>query len=79
VAILTAANLTNILNAAGGHDRLEVAQWLRQQGAEWPLVLRTNYHTGGPVSWHGATFDWARAEGCTSPGFKRTCAVAALY
>jgi Ankyrin repeats (3 copies) len=36
----TAVRLTRMLNAAGASDRLAAAKWLRQQGAEWPPVLR---------------------------------------
>jgi hypothetical protein len=58
----TPAVLTNMLNAAGAHNKLAAAQWLRQQGAEWPLVLK-HWST----SWSGDTPVWARAQGCTSP------------
>eukprot|EP00953_Heterococcus_sp_UTEX-ZZ885_P039249 20122-Heterococcus_DN1.PRE.1 len=58
----TAKVLTCMLNIAGAYNKLEVAQWLRQQGADWPAVLRVH----GTV-WLGDTLAWARAEGCTSP------------
>jgi hypothetical protein len=59
----TAAQLTDMLNAAGAHSHMHAAQWLRQQGAEWPTVLRFGmYHT-----WYGEALAWARAEGCKSP------------
>jgi hypothetical protein len=38
----TAAKLTEMLNAAGSRDYLAAAKWLRQQGAEWPAVLKGN-------------------------------------
>jgi hypothetical protein len=61
--VLTAAQLTEMLNAAGAHNHMHAAQWLRQQGADWPTVLRFGiYHT-----WHGKALAWARAEGCKSP------------
>jgi hypothetical protein len=56
-----AAVLTRMLNAAGAHDKLLAAQWLRQQGAEWPAVL--NYYG---TAWSGETLAWAKAEGYTS-------------
>jgi hypothetical protein len=61
----TAAQLTELLNKAGATDKLAVAQWLRQQGAEWPAVLRYHCYTWMP--WKGDTLMWARQQGCTSP------------
>ena len=58
----TPAVLTRMLNTAGTYNTLAAAQWLRQQGAEWPAVL--NYCD---LAWSGETLAWARAEGCTSP------------
>jgi hypothetical protein len=58
----TADVRTRTLNITGTHNQLAAAQWLRQQGAEWPDAL--HYHGG---LWSGATLAWARAEGCTSP------------
>jgi Ankyrin repeats (3 copies) len=62
----TAKQLTLMLNAAGANGQLAAAQLLRQRGAEWPAVLKlriggTNKH------WTGATLDWARQQGCSSP------------
>jgi hypothetical protein len=34
-----AARLTELLGTAGTSDKLAAAQWLRQQGADWPDVL----------------------------------------
>jgi hypothetical protein len=59
----TGESLTAMLNAAGSHGHLAAAQWLRQQGAAWPAVLRVNRD----YWWSGAVLAWARAEGCTSP------------
>jgi hypothetical protein len=59
--VFTAALLTHLLNAAGSHDKLAAAQWLRQQGAEWPAVLRYSFS-----SWSKETLAWARSEDCTS-------------
>eukprot|EP00953_Heterococcus_sp_UTEX-ZZ885_P031392 16475-Heterococcus_DN1.PRE.3 len=54
--VLDAAELTEMLNAAGAHEHITTADWRRQQGAEWPTVL----------DWKGWVLDWARSEGCTS-------------
>jgi hypothetical protein len=59
----SAAQLTELLNAAGVSGRLSVAKWLRQQGAEWPAVLRSRFER----PWSSTALQWARAEGCTSP------------
>jgi hypothetical protein len=58
----TPAVRTRMLNAAAAHDQLAAAQWLRQQGAEWPDQLRNDL-----LFWTGETLAWARSEGCTSP------------
>eukprot|EP00953_Heterococcus_sp_UTEX-ZZ885_P020286 11358-Heterococcus_DN1.PRE.2 len=67
--VFTAAQLTNMLNAAGCNGELETAKWLRQQGAQWPAVLVYNDHYP-PHShawpWRGETLSWAREQGCTS-------------
>jgi hypothetical protein len=60
--VFTPELLTVTLNAAGAHNKLAAAQWMRQQGAEWPSVLRAH-----DTVWSGDTLAWARAEGCTSP------------
>jgi hypothetical protein len=62
----TVAQLTDMLDAAGAHNKLAAAQWLRKKGAEWPAVLRyTTRYEDAP--WKGDTLNWARAEGCTAP------------
>eukprot|EP00953_Heterococcus_sp_UTEX-ZZ885_P026686 14389-Heterococcus_DN1.PRE.1 len=58
----SAAQLTEMLNAAGAHSRLAAAKWLRQQGAGWPLVLMLDRDP-----WKDGTLLRARREGCTSP------------
>jgi hypothetical protein len=58
--------LTLMLRAAGANEQLVAAQWLRQQGAEWPDVLQHRYDFE-LRRWSGAVLEWARAEGCTSP------------
>jgi hypothetical protein len=63
----SAATLTLVLNCAGANNTsLAAAQWLRQQGAEWPAELYSD-HEDGPGPWYGETLEWARAEGCTAP------------
>jgi hypothetical protein len=58
--------MTQLLNHAGVEDKLVVAHWLRQQGAQWPTVL--GYKKGFKTcSWSGNMIAWPRANGCTSP------------
>jgi hypothetical protein len=64
-----AAQLSELLNAAGAYEHLDVAKWLRQQGAQWPAVLQhTMTYSQQTVltHWKGETLVWARSEGCTS-------------
>jgi hypothetical protein len=51
--------LTGMLNDAGARYQLAAAQWLREQGAEWPASLNRYW-------WRGRVLAWARAAGCTS-------------
>eukprot|EP00953_Heterococcus_sp_UTEX-ZZ885_P008585 5143-Heterococcus_DN1.PRE.1 len=44
--LAAAVRLANMLNAAGAYKQLAAAQWLREQGAEWPPVLRCNLGWG---------------------------------
>eukprot|EP00953_Heterococcus_sp_UTEX-ZZ885_P032031 16755-Heterococcus_DN1.PRE.3 len=60
------AVLTDALNVAGAHNKLAVAQWLRQRGAQWPAVLCCPTLRGS-TAWRGDSLAWARAEGCASP------------
>jgi hypothetical protein len=53
-----AATLTDMLDCVGRCNRLAAAKWLREQGAEWPAVLR---------AWSNELVAWARAEGRTVP------------
>eukprot|EP00953_Heterococcus_sp_UTEX-ZZ885_P009330 5509-Heterococcus_DN1.PRE.2 len=63
---LDADLLTDALNGAGSHSKLQAAQWLRQHGAQWPAVL--TYGEGvNAKHWSDDMIAWARAEGCTSP------------
>jgi hypothetical protein len=58
--------LKAMLNVAGAYNKLAAAQWLRQQGAEWPPVLLYRcYNTD--LRWQGDTLQWAREEGCDPP------------
>jgi hypothetical protein len=63
---LSASQLTQVLNAAGTFGQLAAAKWLRQQGADWPVLLEYRSSTG-TIDWAPETLAWARAEGCTSP------------
>jgi hypothetical protein len=64
---LPASQLTGLLNAAGAYNKVAAAQWLRQQGAEWPeQLVYTNKYVWTKV-WTDEALRWARAEGCTSP------------
>jgi hypothetical protein len=70
----SAAELTELLTKAGAFSQLAAdngaryngqfaaAKWLRQQGAEWPAVLKW-----GTLQWAGRVLQWARDEGCKSP------------
>jgi hypothetical protein len=60
--ISTAAQLTVMLQVTGAYINLRAAHWLRQQGAQWPAVLKY-----GDDSWRRSTVAWARSECCTSP------------
>jgi hypothetical protein len=50
--------LTSMLNVAAVHNKLAAAQWLRQQGAEWPAAMRA--HSAEVLA-------WATAEGYQLP------------
>jgi hypothetical protein len=54
--------LTNAFRFAGAWHKLAVAQWLRQQGAEWPDLLQAE-----GLEWSDELLAWAQAEGCTAP------------
>jgi hypothetical protein len=58
----TAAVLRDMLNIAGVYSNLAAAQWLRQQGAKWPAVLRN-----AGTAWSSEMKAWARAQGCRAP------------
>jgi hypothetical protein len=65
--VLDAELMTSALNLAGVYGKLQAAQWSRQHGAQWPVVLSHNDHWQGLKQWSGESLAWARAEGCTSP------------
>jgi hypothetical protein len=52
------ALLTEMLDIAAVFDKLAAAQWLREQGAQWPDAFRHYLSAEALV--------WARAEGCTA-------------
>jgi hypothetical protein len=58
-AAVRAKRLTAMLLAAGSADKLEAAQWLRLQGADWPLML---CYAGR--RWPRRCVQWAREQGC---------------
>jgi hypothetical protein len=60
-ATVTAQRLTAMLQAAGLAGKLKAAQWLLQQGADWPTVL-----CYGAQPWPRSTVKWAREQGCTA-------------
>jgi hypothetical protein len=62
LVLATAALQTEMLNVAGAYRKLTAAKWLRQQGAEWPAVLKYESR-----AWNTDVVQWARDEGCTSP------------
>jgi hypothetical protein len=54
--------LRDMLNIAGVYSKLAAAQWLRQQGTKWPVVLRC-----AGTAWSAMMKAWARAQGCRAP------------
>jgi hypothetical protein len=58
--LLTSATLTDALRAAGSSNKFTTAKWLREQGAEWPTVIKS-----GP--WRGELLAWAISEGFIPP------------
>eukprot|EP00953_Heterococcus_sp_UTEX-ZZ885_P021905 12184-Heterococcus_DN1.PRE.2 len=64
--VLDAELVTAALNRAGTAGKLQVAQWLRQHGAEWPAVLGYTEPTY-IEHWSDEVLAWARLEGCASP------------
>eukprot|EP00953_Heterococcus_sp_UTEX-ZZ885_P031571 16554-Heterococcus_DN1.PRE.1 len=62
----TAEQLTVLLNVAGACDKLNTAQWLKQNYCvQWPAVLK--WPTTTENHWSGSTLAWARQLGCASP------------
>jgi hypothetical protein len=62
----TAEQLTVLLNVAGACDKLNTAQWLKQNySVQWPAVLK--WPTTTENHWSGSTLSWARQLGCASP------------
>jgi hypothetical protein len=56
LSCMTALQLTSTLCMCA------VVQWLRQEGADWPLELKY-----GAKQWPDASIAWCRLEGCDSP------------
>jgi hypothetical protein len=56
----------HMLLYAGAHGHLAAAEWLREQGAEWPTTLGIYDDAREKVNWSGDVLEWARDEGCTS-------------
>eukprot|EP00953_Heterococcus_sp_UTEX-ZZ885_P001124 1117-Heterococcus_DN1.PRE.6 len=65
--VFTSRQLTGLLSVAGGCSSLTLAKWLRQQGAEWPVVLRVIGMYDEFDQSPDIAVAWARAEGCTAP------------
>jgi ankyrin repeat protein len=60
--------LSTMLNAAGAHGHLASAQWLRQQGAPWPMMLLFAGVNGDEWrEWNDELQAWAIAEGFAAP------------
>jgi hypothetical protein len=57
----SAVQLTQMPCAAGCFDKLPVARWLRQQGAEWP-----QYFSFNGMNWSPNALLWAEQQGCAS-------------
>jgi hypothetical protein len=57
----TSEKLQEMLNAAGAYGKLDAAVWLRQQGAEWPSVLKFTWKV-----WEGDTLAWAEEQSYTA-------------
>jgi hypothetical protein len=54
--------LCELLAAAGAHNNLAAAVWLRQHGANWPPALM---HNVPAMHWSRELVAWAKSEGCT--------------
>jgi hypothetical protein len=79
--VFTAGQLTSMLNAAGSHDQLETAQWLRDQGAQWPGFLTySDTYWVPPLRrlWQALALKWARDQGCRSPHYQAQQPIIAL-
>jgi hypothetical protein len=55
-------DLKCMLQAAGSTAKLDAAQWLLEEGADWPIELRYNYRR-----WPRSSVNWAREQGCAAP------------
>jgi hypothetical protein len=62
----TAAKMSEMLDEAGSHDKLQAAKWLRERGAEWPSSFYSYDNSMEcMISWSVETVKWALSEGCT--------------
>jgi hypothetical protein len=59
--LASSALLADMLNMAAYCNKLAAAQWLREQGAEWPVA----FDRWRP--WSAEVLAWALDEGCTKP------------
>jgi hypothetical protein len=58
--------LSQLLVRAGQYDNLPTAQWLRAEGAQWPVtfLLQSSSVSFEPRCWCLRTMQWAVANGC---------------
>jgi hypothetical protein len=62
----TAAEMSEMLDEAGSHDKMQTAKWLRERGAEWPSSFYSYDNSMEcMISWSVETVKWALSEGCT--------------
>jgi hypothetical protein len=59
---VSVSKLSELLNIAGAQFNSYIGERLREEGAEWPTVLKD-----GSKVWQPEMIDWARSQGCTSP------------
>jgi hypothetical protein len=58
----TTEELTDMLQQVGTMGSLATAKWLRNEGAEWPSLLKY-----GDMNWVEHIINWAKEAGCVSP------------
>eukprot|EP00953_Heterococcus_sp_UTEX-ZZ885_P015932 8975-Heterococcus_DN1.PRE.1 len=57
----TTAELTDMLQEVGTKGSLETAKWLRNEGADWPSILKY-----GDMNWVEDIINWAKEAGCSN-------------